>query len=60
MRDMSAIKDKLINTLVNNLNERLTTDVNIFSQLEHFIKLKEEVNIKQVYTLINADLNLIY
>ena len=57
MRDMSAINDKLIKTLVNNIKERLTTDVNIFSKLEHFIKLKE-VNIKQVHTLISADLNL--
>ena len=41
MRDISAIKVKLIKKLVNNLKERLTTDVNIFSKLEHFIKLKE-------------------
>ena len=59
MRDISAIKVKLIKTLVNNLQERLTTDVNIFSKIEHFIKLKEEVNIKQVHILISADLNLI-
>ena len=58
MRDISAIKVKLIKTLVNNLKERLTTDVNIFSKLENVIKLKEEVNIKQVHTLIIADLNL--
>ena len=56
MRDISAIKVELITTLVNNLKERFTTD--IFSKLEHFIKLKEEVNIKQVHSLISADLNL--
>ena len=58
MRDISAIKVELIKTLVNNLKKRFTIDENIFSKLEHFIKLKEEVNIKQVYTLISADLNL--
>ena len=59
MRDISAIKEELIKTLVNNLKERFTTDENIFSILEHFIKLKEEINIKQVHTLISADLNII-
>ena len=57
MRDISKIKVELIKTLVNNLIRRFTTDKNIFSKLEHFIKLKEEVNIKQVHTLISADLN---
>ena len=41
MRDISEIKVELIKTLVNNLKERFTTDENIFSKLEHFIKLKE-------------------
>ena len=41
MRDISAIKVELIKTLVNNFKERFTTDENIFSKLEHFIKLKE-------------------
>ena len=57
MRDISKIKVELIKTLVNNLMERFKTDKNIFSKLEHFIQLKEEVNIKQVHTLISADLN---
>ena len=57
MRDISAIKVELIKTLVNNPKERFTTDENNFSKLEHYIKLKE-VNIKQVHTLISADLNL--
>ena len=57
MRDISEIKVELIKTLVNNLMERFTTDKNIFLKLEHFIKLKEEVNIKQVHTLISSDLN---
>ena len=48
MRDISEIKVELITTLVNNLKERFTTDKNIFSKLEYFIKLKEEVNIKHV------------
>ena len=39
MRDISAIKVKLIKTLVKNLKERFITDENIFSKLEHFIKL---------------------
>ena len=56
MRDIYAIKVELIKTLVNNLNERFTTDDNIFSKLEHFIKLKEEVDIKQVHTLISNQL----
>ena len=58
MRDISAIKVELIKTLVNNLKKRFTIDENIFSKLEHFIQLKEKVNIKQVHTLISADLNL--
>ena len=57
MRDIYKIKVELIKTLVNNRMERFTTDKNIFSKLEHFIKLKEEVNIKQVHTLISVDLN---
>ena len=40
MRDISKIKVELIKTLVNNLKERFTTDENILSILEHFIKLK--------------------
>ena len=66
MRDISAIKIEFIKTLVNNLNfnsefqERFTTDENIFSKLEHFIKLKEEVNINQIHTSISAELNLRY
>ena len=41
MRYISAIKVEIIKTLVNNLKERFTIDENIFSNLEHFIKLKE-------------------
>ena len=40
MRDISEIKVELIKTLVNNLKERFTTDTNIISKLEYFIKLK--------------------
>ena len=58
MKDISAIKVELLKTLVNNLKEPFTTDENIFLKLKHFIKLKEEVNIKQVHTFISADLNL--
>ena len=60
MRDISAIKVELIKTLVTNLKEPFTTDENIFSKLEYFIKLKEEVNIKLVNTLISTDLNSRY
>ena len=58
MRDISAIKVELIKTLVNNLKKRFTIDENKFSKLENCIQLKEKVNIKQVHTLISADLNL--
>ena len=58
MKDISEIKIELIKTLVNNLKERFSTYENIFSKLEHLIKLKEKVNIKQVHTLMSADLNL--
>ena len=54
MSDIYGIKVELIKTLVNNLKERFTTDENKFSKIEHFIKLKEEVNIKQVHTLISS------
>ena len=57
MRDISAIKVELIKTLVNNPKKRFTIGENIFSKLEHFIILKEVI-IKQVHTLIIADLNL--
>ena len=57
--EISAIKVELIKTLINNLKERFTTDENICSKLEHFIKFKEEVNIKKVNTLISADSNLV-
>ena len=43
MRDISVIKVELRTILVNNLMERFTTDENLFSKLEHFIKLKEEI-----------------
>ena len=59
MIDISAIKVELIKTLVNNLKKRFTIDENIFSKLEHFIKLKEEVNIKQV-GLISAIIYYIF
>ena len=41
MRDISVIKVELIKSLVNNLKERFTTDENILTKLENFIKLKE-------------------
>ena len=59
MRDISAIKVELIKTLVDNLKKLFNIDEIIFIKLEHFIKLKEEANIKQVHTLISAYLNLI-